>query len=422
MTNVRIIEKDNGIVQFVLDEAKASVEDKQFVETMSQYESKILNSSLVIRNAKTQQVATHIHITDNTQMVNDLKLANLFGAKRFLVGKLASTLQTEDEKAIKEKTQAIKFSRDISFPLIVNDHPWQSEPLRLDAFSRRCHSHNVHSILAEVFHRCADFTPGKQEEYRSGGKLEDKYCRFNPANQKDDNVIMDHVFICNADKTFGATISYTIVINNTDPNNIEADIYFYDEVTDYFKLLSTSENNILQEKIKTLQSLIELEEKKTATKAQLEQINPLKDEINEITNKARTYYFKPLFAWAALFVRDTLVNKFNWSEDELDQAINKNMIRGFIRAAAGREALYQKLGCGNGTFKHCVIHGPRTPYGVLLDQFFKERASQELQATTSAQYSPASLMSQQRGYGQSNNDALIEKTPVNDFNNTFNRI
>lgn len=93
-------------------------------------------------------------------------------------------------------------------------------------------------LLSDLFNRCADFTPGKQDEYLSGGKKEDKYCRFNLMNNEEKQTVStNQVFLMDDENNIAGTISATVIHGNGGT----LDIYFYDEIVDYFTLLNPDE-------------------------------------------------------------------------------------------------------------------------------------------------------------------------------------
>ncbi len=349
----------NGIILSFTPEGNETEAEQAFLARMSQYTIKADGSSILFYNQKNRLISC-IKPFDNTQLicVNDgCELAADFGAKRFLVSEARN-----DETA--NQTNAFHFRRDLSFPIEKreNETAITFQVLDLpDVLKQfRADQNKLYNVLAELFNRCADFTPAKQNEYLARGAKEDKFCRFNDVKNVDPtpitSPITSHVFLMNNENKIIGTISTTIIQNNDD-----VDIYFYDEIVDYFTLLSPEQIEALSEKIQQLDTKKDEVIKST-----------LKEEIAGLIEPKRMELMAQLFAAARKNIRSAI--------DNFDEKIEKNQVHAFIRAADGRDEAYiEKLGCRR-TNDHFVIHGPATAQLKMLDTYVKEWAAEQLKA------------------------------------------
>src|SRR3990167_9996634 len=242
----------NNILSF-LPEGNETETELAFLERIKQYSVKANGATILIYN-QNNRLMTCINPFDNTQFIcadDGYTLASDFGAKRFLAGEAHK--QIKDEKA--KQVNAIHFARDLSFPIErMNDVTLNYNLLDLAGMLNQFRSDKdkLYAVLSELFNRCADFTPGKQDEYLVGGKKEDKYCRFNLANNMDKQVASTEQFFLTDDKNnITGTISATVIKSNDG----SLDIYFYDEIVDYFTLLNAKKIEELYAKSQLLRDV-----------------------------------------------------------------------------------------------------------------------------------------------------------------------
>lgn len=349
----------NGILHF-LPEGNESETEQAFLTRMSQYTIKA-NGSTILLYDQQDRLMTCIKPFDNTQFIcvdDGYQLASDFGAKRFLAGQAIK--QMSDERA--KQTGAIQFARDLSFPIEKRADETAINYQLLDLAGMlnqfRTDKDKLYSVLAELFNRCADFTPGKQEEYLTGGKKEDKYCRFNLVNSTDTTApTTSQVFLIDDKKNIIGTISATIIQGEGGA----LDVYFYDEIVDYFTLLTAEEINALYTKTQQLNK----EQDATAKSA-------LESEIASLIEPKRNSLMAQLFAAARQQIRSVI--------DGLDEKVAKGQVHAFIRAAAGRVDAYAELGCSKTNTGNFVIHGPATAQLKMLDAYVKSWAAEQLKA------------------------------------------
>lgn len=368
---MRLLEKENGILEYVAD-TEETPENRAFLKKIANYKIQRQGSAIFFfakSDDKDDKRVLYCNPFDNSLFISDpngYALAAEFGAKRFLVGEARSTLTTE--KARKEK--AIQFDRDLSFPLQI------AEEEKIAAFKavtltellaiNQENQNNLYEDLAELFNRCADFTPGKQEEYLTGGKKVDKFCRFNLDNQKPlASTVTDQVFLLDKQNKVIGTISAVIMVESDGTT----DVYLYDEIVDYFTCLEASEREVLEK-------LYHNEEKRA------EEIQ--KAEIAKIIEPRRLELMRPLFAAAREKVLETVSTISGLSAKSL---IETGKVHAFIRAAQGRVASYQALACGDEKSATLVIHGPVTSYAKMLDDHVKMWADQQLLKLSNAKKS-----------------------------------
>ena len=349
----------NNILSF-LPEGNETETELAFLERIKQYSVKANGATILIYN-QNNRLMTCINPFDNTQFIcadDGYTLASDFGAKRFLAGEAHK--QIKDEKA--KEVNAIHYSRDLSFPIKkrMNDVTLNYNLLDLAGMLNQFRSDKdkLYDVLSELFNRCADFTPGKQDEYLVGGKKEDKYCRFNLANNMDKQVASTEQFFLTDDKNnITGTVSATVIKSNDG----SLDIYFYDEIVDYFTLLNAKEIEELYAKSQQLR-----DEKATDVKSRLEK------EIAAIVEPKRAILMAQLFSAARQGLRNSM--------SDLDEKIEKGLVYAFIRAAAGRVDAYVELGCSKTNTENFVIHGQATAQLKMLDNYIKTWAAEQLKA------------------------------------------
>lgn len=191
------------------------------------------------------------------------------------------------------------------------------------------------------------------------------------------------------DKIIG-TISATCILNA----DKTADVYVYDEVVDYFTLLSGVHEGALY------LNMIALNNTNTNDTNTIQQI---KSAIALLTDPYREKLLAELFTAAQIKIQFFLAQ----------HGIHMNNTRCFIRAAAGREAMYQRLGCQANVGVQ-VIHGAPSDFMKALDKLGKAWAADQLTrlpkvSSSALQTPPANIT----GAVQSNNN--------NNNNNNDNR-
>ncbi len=224
-----------GVEEFNID----ILEHQQLRDLLTRYTIKKYGSSYFIYSKDPFQLISHFNSFDNTLLImhpEGYVIAEALGTKRFPIGAARAQLNSENAKQV----NAIQFKRDLQFPLIVSD-PEPYTPYKivnLDQLRQtRKNPSKLYIELAKLFNRCSDYAPTKKEEFLDGGALADKFCRFNTEDhQHHPNVVTLNTFLLDEqhnNKIIG-TQSATVVLH---PNN-EIDIYLYDEVVDYFSLLT----------------------------------------------------------------------------------------------------------------------------------------------------------------------------------------
>lgn len=325
---MRIVKTESELV-FVADSSDTEA-DQAFSKRMEQY--KLVQQGASIYIYKLGKLLSHYNPFDNTQLVcsaEGFELANEFGAKRFLI--------LEARAALTAAGTATAFSRDRSFPLkaTANDasNPFKVAGLKELLDLNQQNKEKVYNDLADLLDGCADFTPDKQAEYKRGGSIQDKFCRFNLENQQPkDGMRNEQVFLLDEKNKIMGSISATICTNA----NGDADIYVYDEVVDY------------------------------------------KAQAGSDPAAERLKLMGFLFAALREQIRKTLCTLItSLSEANLDQKIETASVRALIRAAAENISTYVQLGCGSENTGYYVIHGPATPAAKLLDSYLKETWAQE---------------------------------------------
>ncbi len=376
----------NNILSFSVeeDQTKDKTEtdiaaEKDFLEYMKQYTMKVNGAGVLVYDQQNRLMIC-INPFDSTLFIcNDdngdaYELASRFGAKRFVVG--AALQQINEDRA--KQSNIVNFPRDLLFPIekreneIVVDYKVLDLAGVTDYF--RADKTKLYDQLSKLFILCADFTQGKLEEYKSGGNLQDKYCRFNPENNIHKNeVLNDQIFLMDNKNNIIGTISAAVIENN----HGGVDIYFYDEIVDYFTLLNENEIKWLNEKTEQLNKA-----KGTGLEA------TLKKEIAELIEPKRAQLMAQLFAAARQHLRKSV--------SDLDAKIANGLVHAFIRAAAGREAAYVDLGCSKTNTTSFVIHGPRTAQLNMLDADRKAWAAEKLKALQPTPSTLSLLSSQER--------------------------
>lgn len=180
-------------IKFSADE-NATPAELEAIKVLANYDIIRHGASFQVRNHK-DQLMLQINPFDNTIFICDpsaIELANIFGAKRFPVGAALKTLseQTNEKDEIEldsqftpdKKAKVVKFGRDYAFPLATkNENRPKYTVATFDQLLQiyKSNKSKLVETLSALFIRCADFTPGKQQEYLEGGNLNDKFCRFN---------------------------------------------------------------------------------------------------------------------------------------------------------------------------------------------------------------------------------------------------
>ncbi len=376
-----------GELQFVL-EGDDTAEQQAFHARMQAYQLIQHGAIIAIYQRDTQQLLSHYNPCDNTQLIcsaEGFPLANEFGAKRFLA-LLARSAVKEAQAA---EVKAENFSRDRSFPLVVSTEasmaPFRAVTLaELLADAYRDKQYKLYADLADLFDRCADFIPEKQAEFQSGGRKQDKYCRFNLDSQasRHASLATEHVFLVNAANQLVGTVNATICAA---PTSGLVDVYLYDEVVDYFTLIN--DDSATQKKLNALyaDTTLSKDDKNTAIAAIVEPI--------------RLILMAPLFAAARLQVKQTIQAMLPaLTDSEWQAGIAKGTIRAFIRAADKRVASYEQLQCGTQNNDFLVIHGRPTFAAKLVDTYLKEEwAQKKLQALEAMPTNTAANLFQSAG-------------------------
>jgi hypothetical protein len=346
-----------GELQVVLD-IDDNEEAKALSERMGKYKLVQHGPSIFVYDREDNTLLSHYNPFDNTQLIcssNGFTLANEFGAKRFLT--LNARAAVSEAHAAEAKPE--KFARDRSFPLNTSqeiDSAFTVVTLEKLLEIRQRNASQLYDDFANLFDRCADFIPEKQAEYLSGGKKQDKFCRFNMENHPaKDGIITDQIFLLDKENKIIGTISATVCT----ARDGAVDVYLYDEIVDYFSRIDPA-----SEIMKELQSLYDndqlLKDEKNA-------------EIAKIIEPVRLGLMKPLFAAVTQQIRSTIRTLLpNLSESDLDDKIANGSVRAFIRAADKRVSSYEALHCGTENEGYYVIHGRPTLLAKLVDTYVKE--------------------------------------------------
>ena len=387
---MQLIEQSTGELEYVL-EGNENEQDHAFYQAIQPFQLKRQGATVLIYTKDSHELVSYFKPYDNTQLVcskDGYEVAALFGGKRFIVGQANSQDQPQT---------AQQFSRDRAFPLLPRPHetnyfPFRCESLEfLDSFYRK-NKNELYDQLAHLFNDCADFTPGKQDEYLSGGAETDKRCRFNVNNNppKIKEIFNDHVFFLDANKQVIGTISATIV-NGTD-------IYLYDEIVDYFKCLTKEDQNKVRALAETLRQL-EQEKQKNQHHSELDsKIAAIKKELSEIIEPKRSLLLQFLFSAARDRICQSLQRYFAVSKEDTNEKV-----RAFIRVASGREASYEALNCGKANDNIHVIHGKPTPYAEMLAKHITQLIAPnkiQLTNTSSSQFTIPSSTACKRDLSQ----------------------
>jgi|GEM_PF-7042152 len=376
-----IIELGNGTLQYVAS-ANETEKNLQFIEMMRSYTLQRHGADVLVYNKKKQLVSL-IKPYDNTQhlFINDFELAAAFGAKRFIEGEALAYYSREDFKM----HQVMQFERDRNFPLVKDEDPKKQNFLTLQEFlhNYRFYPYMAYQTLAHFFEHCADFTTGKEEEYAQDA-VADKMCRFDKeSNTPIDGIVTDHIFLMQQQKLIG-TLSMTIMPR---PKG-GYDIYFYDEIVDYFSLLTQEgEKLYVYQRINKCMELNKLlkQDGRWKDRAKIEaEINQLKAEIEVKVGKHRKLLLQKLFNAACQHLDEKLSN--------FSTLVTKKQVHGFIRTAAGRVQMYEELGCSHNNNSSYVIHGPATPALGLLNNFVKQTLAKQKHLQASPPVSISSFL------------------------------
>ncbi len=356
---MRLLEKKNGIVEYVAD-VDETPENLEFLKKIANYRIQRQGSGICFFAKSDSKRILYCNPFDNTFFISDQRgyaLAVEFGAKRFLVGEARLTLT--EETASEQKV--IQYERDLSFPLkVVEEEKATAFKVATLAELLAINKENpdkLYEDLAELFNRCADFTPGKQNEYLTGGKKADKFCRFNLDSQKPlASMVTDQIFLLDKQNKVIGTISATVMVQ---PDGT-TDVYFYDEIVDYFTRLQSAEKEALLS--------LYLNEARLSEDAQ-------KAEIAKIIEPRRLELMRPLFAAARQKIIGTISTISGLSGQSL---MEEGKVHAFIRAAEGRVPSYKELACGEEQSGIYFIRGPATDYTTMLDGHVKTWAGKEL--------------------------------------------
>lgn len=365
---MHLVEKENGILEYVADKDE-TVENEQFILRMAKYKLVRHGAGIYFfskESKEDERLLLYANPFDNSIFVCDPSgyvLAAEFGMKRFPVGKARAELFEEKVAEV----GAIQFSRDLLFPLRSIQEEKENEKLvprvadlkELLTINKK-NKQEVYKSLAELFNRCANFTPGKQGEYLAGGADADKFCRFNPINQvPHSSVVTDHVFLLDEKKKVGGTLAFTMILH---PEGL-IDVYLYDEIVDYFPLLQAEEQEQLKRLYENKEGLAEEKQKQA---------------IAKIIEPKRLELMRPLFAAARKKITQTVLEHAKLSASEFEQQLETGKIHVFIRAADGRVGSYEQLGCVKKASDTLVIHGKATVPADMLVDHVKSWANQQL--------------------------------------------
>lgn len=375
---MRLTEKD-GLLEYVL-EGNETKEEIEFYNTISNLILTRQGATIFAHDKNTHQLAAYFKPFDNTQLIcteAGYALANAYGAKRFLL----------NEATDAKPSNASTFKRDRSFSLDEQDDasniPFKVVDLTQLLALYKTNKEDLYNHLAKLFNLCADFTPGKQEEYAQGGAKADKFCRFNLENNPTyfnffNDALTEHVFLLDKNNQVIGTISASLIFANN-----QIDIYFYDEAVNYLSFLpedTQKKIHILSDQLRDLDKRIKDESdenKKTLLEKERDQ---LKKEFYDLTETKRVELLGLLFRTARDQIKKIIERiQHNLSLDETNKNTNERKIHAFIRVAAERESSYEKLNCGKENKNIYVIHGPRTTYAERLDLYLKEWAKNELE-------------------------------------------
>ncbi len=352
-------------------------QNKDLKEILSKYVIQQVGSSVFIYLKDSQSLVAHFNSFDNTLLIlqpQGFSIADAFGSKRFPLGAGRQELL----QVTAAKVNAIEFKRDLQFPLI---SPKREPKIAYKAVNfpqlllARKDISNLYAELAELFNRCSDYTTLKKQEFLAGGALEDKFCRFNRDNQKTQNgVCTINTFLVDEmrnNKVVG-TQSATIV---QQPNR-EVDIYLYDEVVDYYILLTSEE---IQEYRELCDNKPELSEEDKAT--------PI---IVHLESK-REELLSQLFAITREKIKVKLRELLpDLDQQQIDQMILDKKIRAIIRAAPVWYPYSARLNCVPNPDGVFVIHGKRTDLGDYVDKQIKNWATAKLKPILEANSYPVS--------------------------------
>lgn len=320
---------------------------------------------------------------DSAQLVCDPQgyaVANLLGTRRFLVGE-AQTLASAT--AHHEAVDVIAFKRDLTFSLHVTEQELRAIPYRVVDLKTLLQIYqgkeiNLFVKLAALYKNCADYTPAKMAEFQH---IKSLLYRFNIENtltpNADTDVVSDHVILLDDDQEIIGMMSASIYKTRG---------YLYDEIVNYPRYLG---NN---------------------------------DKTPENIERVRLQLFSYLFPAMRHQLKQTICKLNHLTAAEYDAALHNQTISAFIRAADGRVATYQALGCGPHFLGAYVVHGPcleagerlhadatkwvENKYAALLEEFnqlsAEEIAQLEKQSISTLSptppYSLAAVMSRSR-YG-----------------------
>ncbi|MDR3478480.1 MAG: hypothetical protein P4M14_10675 [Gammaproteobacteria bacterium] len=392
VTEGLFIEREAGALEFYLDDHH-EVTDQQFFAKVIDYRLVRQGASVLIYDKVEDVLVSVFKPFDNTQLICDPRgydMAAVLGAERFLVG--AAYNQPPEEKLNVGK--AIPFSRDLSFSLKVSQAEIAKIPFKVVNLADLLKIYQgaeakLYLDLVDIFLRCANYAPEKMGEYVD---VTDMMCRFNLENTSQGGPVTDHVFLLdNSNKIIG-TMSSTLIMGA----NGDIDIYFYDEVVDYFTLSNHTQTNKLSQA------------KKTEAK------DGIDNHLEMCIEARRTVLLAHLFVAARQSATKAIEKmRENFSSAPLDEMA----VRAFIRVAEGREEYYKTLNCGKEKLDMYVIHGARTTYGdklaecvnTWLEKKFraiivelKEPSPQPSAAALrlpQGSYAIADMIAQNRGYG-----------------------
>lgn len=319
---------EDGTLSFIFDENESVLSEK-----LKNYKLVRHGASIMIYQDK--KLMAHFNSFDRTFLVMDsdaYAVAELFGTKRFVVGNARAAFEEKEASTI----GATKYPRDVTFSLLspetAEEKTGESATLEQLREMYRAEPNKFYERMSDLYIRCADFTPGKTDEYKSVDALADKFCRINLENhQPKDGVMTDHIMLLDSacpGRVIG-TISATICV--TEDGLV--DIYWYDEIVDYFTKLNKAE----LEQLKPL-----------FLKPEKELTDSEKETIAKIVDPKRMEMMKILFSAARQKIRSSIKEMVPALSDDavLNKKISEGFVRSFIRAAQGREKLYEEqLNC-----------------------------------------------------------------------------
>jgi hypothetical protein len=407
VTEGMFVETEHGELVFDLYD-HSELLDQQFLAKMIDYKLTRHGACVFIYGRLDGNLVSIFKPFDNTQLICDPRgfaVADVFGGKRFLIGAAQDSYPKENLN----EGSAITCARDLAFSLSVSSSSFAKIPFKKVTLHQlltiyKKNEMQLYHDLTSLFLRCADCTPGKMSDFTD---VIHSMCRFNLENSSVDGVVTDNVFLLDKSNKIIGTMSSTVMMSDKG----EVTVYFYDEVVDYFTLLSPGQTKQL---------------------LQLKEASESKGEVNESMREIIEPRRSTLMAYLFVAARVNAMSTIQKMRDDLSLSKTKKLsIRAFIRAAEGRVENYQGLGCGKASLDMRVIHGPSTTYSDKLSEYiysrvekkFRDRMKQlnhvsaimtnETKADCSQQmYAIADLIASNRGYGNVTSGSLSVDEPV----------